>query len=175
MGRNYMEDVGGAALVVYGCVLHALLIRWIVLVMYSGSSSSISQSHPAVAIIIALGGLYFWLFTRRALLPKNGQSWSQRSVAVVVGAGLRSSYAMALTFESFIVLLSVYLGLFSASDMHPTLMQKLGMVVLWFIDVQLIGAEAIAIGLPIAFIGGGLAGAARLALRSRKTMGAEGR
>ena len=59
MGRNYLEDVGGAALVVYGCVLHALLIRWIVLVMYSGSSSSISQSHPAVAIIIALLGALF--------------------------------------------------------------------------------------------------------------------
>ncbi len=128
--------------------------------MYSSRVSTSFVNHPLTNVGVAAAGgvcvcLFMTKFLRNVLERRTiGQ------LSVVCYAGLLGIVSTVLALEGFYVLASAYLAFVLGSQLHPTFLQRLGMFVVWFIDIQVFGLRPIGLILPFSFLYGLVAGIA---------------
>jgi hypothetical protein len=143
---------------VYGALVNFLLLKWIVHRMYSGDSDTTFVNHPLTnGGVTVLGGLCV-SFVMMRLLTKTLGRRTIAPLSVVAKAGFWGMTATFSALELFYIFASLYLALFLANDLQPSLLQRFGMFALWFLNIQGYGIYPIALSLPFSFVYGSLAG-----------------
>ena len=155
----------------YGTVVHLLLLRYFVRWAYADTSDTTFVNHPLTNVSLPVLGGICVSFLLLGLLHKTSDR-DLTALRTILEAGLRAMGATILALELFYILTSAYLALFwshvDAVSQPPALERIAGGFILWFIDIQTYGFEAVVLSLPFSFPYGCVAGAIIVGVKHKR-------